>query len=134
MAPGRWARKYDQDAATDGFSPLPTQVIGNEEYGSIWWGSPQWQIEAFRRFTMPAPLITRLGYAPLTPEVKARILGLNAAGLYGIDPNARRAPVPPDFISKLKAAYLEEGPAPSLTQYGWVHAGRSAVRRVVRQR
>jgi hypothetical protein len=30
------------------------------------------------------------------------------------------SPVPPDFISKLKAAYLDDGPRPSLTQYGWV--------------
>jgi uncharacterized protein len=87
---------------------------------SIWWGSPQWQIEAFRRFTMPEPLLARLGYRPLTPEVKAQILGLNAARLYRIDPNAQRNLVPPDYISKLKASYLEQGPTPSLTQYGWV--------------
>jgi hypothetical protein len=31
--------------------------------------------------------------------------------------------VPPDYVSKLKAAYLEEGPRPSLTQYGWVLQG-----------
>ena len=87
---------------------------------SIWWGSPQWQIEAFRRFTMPESLIARLGYAPLTPGVKTQILGLNAARLYGLDPKARRDPVPADFVSRLKAAYLDEGPRPSLTQYGWV--------------
>ena len=60
------------------------------------------------------------GYAPLTAAVKAGILGLNAARLYGVDPNARRHPVPADFITKLKAAYLDAGPRPSLTQYGWV--------------
>jgi hypothetical protein len=26
-------------------------------------------------------------------------------------------------VSKLKAAYLDEGPRPSLTQYGWVLPG-----------
>ena len=87
---------------------------------SIWWGSPQWQIEAFRRFTMPEPLMARLGYRPLTPEVKAQILGLNAARLYRIDPGVHRHPVPPDYIAKLKATYLDEGARPSLTQYGWV--------------
>jgi hypothetical protein len=87
---------------------------------SIWWGSPQWQIEAFRRFTMPEPLMARLGYRPLTSEVKAQILGLNAARLYRIDPGVHRHPVPPDYIAKLKAAYLDEGARPSLTQYGWV--------------
>jgi hypothetical protein len=34
-----------------------------------------------------------------------------------------RNPVPPDYVSKLKAAYLDEGPRPSLTQYGWVLQG-----------
>jgi uncharacterized protein len=87
---------------------------------SIWWGSPQWQIEALRRFTMPESLMKRFGYGPLTPEVKAQILGLNAARVYGIDPAARRHPIPPDYVSKLKAAYRERGPHPSLTQYGWV--------------
>lgn len=90
---------------------------------SIWWGSPQWQIEAFRRFEMPERLMQTFGYAPLTPEVKAKILGLNAAAVFGVDPNAVLNPVPKDFVSKLKAAYLEEGPQPSLTQYGWVLDG-----------
>jgi len=90
---------------------------------SIWWGSPRWQIEAFRRFQMPEPLMARFGYAPLTDEVKARILGLNAAALFGVDPAAHRNPMPPDFVSRLRAAYREEGPAPSLTQYGWIVEG-----------
>ena len=87
---------------------------------SIWWGSPRWQIEAFRRFTMPESLVKTFGYAPLTPDVKARILGLNAAALFGVDPNAALNHVPHDFVARMKAAYLEEGPRPSLTQYGWV--------------
>jgi hypothetical protein len=90
---------------------------------SIWWGSPQWQIEALRRFTMPESLMQRFGYGALTADVKARILGLNAARVYGIDPRAHRRPVPADYVSKLKAAYREEGPVPSLTQYGWVLEG-----------
>ena len=87
---------------------------------AIWWGSPQWQIEALRRFTMPESLMKRFGYGPLTPDVKAQIFGLAAARVYGIDPSVHRNPVPPDYLSKLKAAYREEGPSPSLTQYGWV--------------
>jgi predicted TIM-barrel fold metal-dependent hydrolase len=90
---------------------------------SIWWGSPRWQIEALRRLTMPETLMTRFGYGPLTPEVKARILGLNAARLFGVDPAAHRNPVPGDYISRLRAIYRDEGPRPSLTQYGWVLEG-----------
>jgi len=59
---------------------------------SIWWGSPHWQTEALGRFTMPESLMKRFGYRPLTPDVKARIFGLNAARVYGIDPNAHRTP------------------------------------------
>jgi hypothetical protein len=69
---------------------------------------------------MPELLMKRFGYQPLTAAVKAQILGLNAARLYGIDPNLHRNPVPPDYVSKLKAAYLDRGARPSLTQYGWV--------------
>jgi predicted TIM-barrel fold metal-dependent hydrolase len=87
---------------------------------SIWWGSPRWQIEALRRFTMPEALMARFGYAPLTPEAKARILGLHAARLFGVDPPAHRNPVPGDYVSRLRAAYRDERPAPSPTQYGWV--------------
>ncbi len=89
---------------------------------SIWWGSPRWQIEAFRRFTMPESLMTTFGYQPLTSEVKARVLGLNAASVFGVDPGAVLNQVPKDFVSRMKAAYLDEGPQPSLTQYGWVRA------------
>jgi uncharacterized protein len=90
---------------------------------SIWWGSPQWQIEALRRLEMPELLMKQFGYAPLTPEVKARIFGLNAARLYGINPQAKRNPVPADYVDHLRKEYKEAGnPAPSNTQYGWVRA------------
>jgi predicted TIM-barrel fold metal-dependent hydrolase len=87
---------------------------------SIWWGSPRWQIEAFRRFALPETLLRTFGYPPLTTEVKARILGLNAAPLHGVDPNATINPVPGDFVSRMMAAYLEEEQWPTRTQYGWV--------------
>jgi uncharacterized protein len=52
---------------------------------SIWYGSPQDQIEAFRAFEITAEAQERFGYAALTAEVKAGILGGNAARLYGVD-------------------------------------------------
>ena len=100
------------------------QALGDDHVlwgtDSIWWGSPRWQIEAFRRFQMPEALMARFGVAPLTAEAKARIFGLNAARLFGVDPGAHRNPVPRDFVSRMKAAYLEQGPLPSLAQYGWI--------------
>ncbi|MBV9087238.1 MAG: amidohydrolase family protein [Acidobacteriaceae bacterium] len=90
---------------------------------SIWWGSPQWQIEAMRRLEMPEVLSKRFGYAPLTRDVKAKIFGLNAAKLYNVDPNAKRNPVPGDYVERIRKQYKESGAAlPSNTQYGWVRA------------
>ena len=42
---------------------------------SIWYGSPQPAIDAFRAFQIPAELRERYGYPELTPRVKAKILG-----------------------------------------------------------
>ena len=52
---------------------------------SIWYGSPQDQIQAFRAFEITAESQERFGYPALTPAVKAKILGQNAARLYGVD-------------------------------------------------
>jgi len=88
---------------------------------SIWWGSPQWQIEALRRLQMPDALVKQFGYKPLTIEVKRQIFGLNAARVYGVDPTAKRNPVPGDYIDGLKKLYKQAAnPMPSNTQYGWV--------------
>jgi len=55
---------------------------------SIWYGSPQGQIDAFRAFEISSELQERFGYPALTAEVKAKILGRNAADLHGLDPPA----------------------------------------------
>jgi len=90
---------------------------------SLWWGSPQWQIEAFRRLEMPDELTKRFGWKPLTDDVKRQIFGMNAAKVYGVDPAAKRNPVPADYVEKLRKLYKQSGAAlPSNTQYGWVRA------------
>ena len=53
---------------------------------SIFYGSPQGQIEAFRAFQIPRDLREQHGYPELTEKAKAKILGWNAARLYGIEP------------------------------------------------
>ena len=53
---------------------------------SIWYGSPQVQIDAFRAFEITEEYQDKYAYPPLTDDVKRKILGLNAAGLYGVDP------------------------------------------------
>lgn len=70
---------------------------------STWYGSPQWQIEAFRRLEIPEDLRRKFGFAPLGPPdgpVKRAILGGNAARLYGI--SASLAGTAMDRISAIK--------------------------------
>jgi predicted TIM-barrel fold metal-dependent hydrolase len=87
---------------------------------SIWYGTPQWQIDAFRRFEIPEALVEQHRYAPLTRAVKEQIFGLNAARVFGVDVNATRHELPTDYLSRIKMAYLEDGATPSHRWYGWV--------------
>ena len=87
---------------------------------SIWYGTPQWQIEAFRRFQMPEPLIEKHKYHALTRDVKSKIFGLNAARLFGVDVAAVRHALPKDAVGHLRLSYHEEGSEPSHRLYGWV--------------
>jgi predicted TIM-barrel fold metal-dependent hydrolase len=87
---------------------------------SIWYGSPQWQIEAFRRFEIPPALVAAHGYKPLTRPVKEQIFGLNAARLFNVDVAAKRNELPKDYLTRIKMSYLDEGPTPSNRFYGWV--------------
>ena len=87
---------------------------------SIWYGTPQWQIEAFRRFEIPQALVDAHGYQPLTRQVKEQIFGLNAARLFSVDVKAKRNELPKDYLSQMKMAYLDEGPTPSHRFYGWI--------------
>ncbi|MGE0383329.1 MAG: amidohydrolase family protein [Gammaproteobacteria bacterium] len=79
---------------------------------SIWYGSSQPLIDAFRSFRIPDWMCERFGYAPLTPQVKAKILGRNAARVYGIDLEAVRARMADDDLAwarRLIAEYRRDG-------------------------
>lgn len=86
----------------------------------LWWGSPQWVIEAFKRFQISDELCDKFGYKKVTKEDKAKIFGLNAAKLYGIDAEAKRKNLPKDALSKLKVAYQDMGGSSENAAYGWV--------------
>src|SRR5229473_1685043 len=90
---------------------------------SVWYGSPQWQIEASRRLEIPEDMRKKNGFAPLGPAdgtVKSAIFGYNAARFYKLDLRAELPPMHEDGIARLKAAYIEDGRAPSNTAYGFV--------------
>jgi predicted TIM-barrel fold metal-dependent hydrolase len=84
---------------------------------SIWYGSPQDQIQAFRTFQISPEFQQRFGYAALTPEVKADIFGLNAAPIYGVDPEKSRRRGSLDPLGRMKAEYRHD-PAPSFETLG----------------
>jgi hypothetical protein len=84
---------------------------------SIWYGTPQPQIEAFRAFEIPEELREKHGYPALTKELKAKIFGLNAAVPYKVDPKELRQALPKDEVEKLKQAYLEN-PRRTYATYG----------------
>jgi hypothetical protein len=64
-------------------------------YGSecLWFGSPQPQIEALRALQISPQLQEVHGYPALTPRIKAKIFGLSAADVYGVDPAVVRCQV-----------------------------------------
>lgn len=61
-------------------------------------------IDAFRAFQIPAEYRARYGYPQLTPTAKEKILGLNAARLYGMEVEQVRAAVRRDDLAWVKAA------------------------------
>jgi uncharacterized protein len=113
---------------------------------SVWYGSPQWQIDALWRFQIPEALRKKYGYPEITETDKRKILGLTSAKLYGIrevsaNDLSKYKPVPKDYeqrmskelktlmelpgytaddMSKFKDQYVAMGAEPSHTRYGWI--------------
>src|SRR3989442_11899210 len=79
----------------------PDRIVFGSD--SVWYGSPQWQIDAFWRFQIPEEMRQQYGYPELTDRAKRKILGLNSARLYGIkvvergNLEKRYKPVPKDY-------------------------------------
>ena len=89
----------------------------------VWWGSPQWQIEALRRLEIPADMQAAHGFTPLGPAdgaVKTAIFGGNAARLYGLDPAAPVGAMRADGIDALRTEYQAAGGQRSNLRYGYV--------------
>jgi predicted TIM-barrel fold metal-dependent hydrolase len=74
---------------------------------SAFYGPPQFMIDGFRAFTIPEYMQDAFGYPPLTAAAKTKILGLNAAALYGIDLDAAETARTRDPLSWLPAVQAE---------------------------
>lgn len=64
----------------------PDKILYGSDYG-IW--TPKWLIDKFMAFEIPADVTKETG-SVLSMETKIKILGLNAARIYGIDVEAQK--------------------------------------------
>ena len=77
----------DPDSAAHGLGKLLKHCgEANVLWGtdSIWYGSPQDQIQAFRTFQISPELREKHGYPEITPALRAKVFGLNALKVYSI--------------------------------------------------
>jgi predicted TIM-barrel fold metal-dependent hydrolase len=91
---------------------------------SVWYGSPQWQIEAMRRLEIPADMQRKHTFAPLGPAdglVKTAIFSGNSARLYTIGVQAAQGAITTDKIAAIKAEYVAMGGTRTNARYGYVH-------------
>jgi hypothetical protein len=84
---------------------------------SIWYGSPQDQIQAFRAFQIAPALREKHGYPEITSQLRAKIFGLSAAKVYGLSAAEVKRYTARDSISGERLAYAED-PQPSYLTHG----------------
>jgi predicted TIM-barrel fold metal-dependent hydrolase len=84
---------------------------------SIWYGSPQDQIQAFRVFQISEQLGNEHGYPQMTPELRAKIFGRNAAKVYGLSATEVKRYTRSDRVAREKQAY-QERPDPHFRTWG----------------
>jgi uncharacterized protein len=102
-----WLVMRDPTAAAHVLGKLLTHV-GEDRVvwgtDSIWFGTPQDQIQALRTFQISEELQERHGYPALTDEIKAKIFGLNSANLYGIEPITGACDASPADVEAIRAS------------------------------
>jgi uncharacterized protein len=72
---------------------------------SIWYGSPQDQIQAFRTFQISDAFCERYDYPKLTDLIKRKIFALNALKPYDVDEPVIRKLVGDDHVAQARARY-----------------------------
>jgi predicted TIM-barrel fold metal-dependent hydrolase len=84
---------------------------------SIWYGSPQDQIQAFRTFQISPELRAMYGYPEMTAALRAKIFGLNASRVYAISADEVKKHMRADTVAQERLAYREH-PDPHYLTYG----------------
>ena len=101
----------DPEQAAHGVGKLlkhcgPDNVLWGTD--SIWYGSPQDQIQAFRAFQIAPQFREKYGYPEITPELRAKIFGRNAMKPYGISAEEMKLRARRDAVSAERLAYREQ--------------------------
>ena len=109
----------DPDSAAHGLGKLlkfcgESNVLWGTD--SIWYGSPQDQIQAFRTFQIAEGLREKHGYPQMTPALRAKIFGLNALKIYSIPDDVLRKHVK-DRVARERHEYRAH-PDPTFATYG----------------
>lgn len=84
---------------------------------SIWYGSPQDQIQAFRSFQISPELREKHGYPEITPAIRAKIFGLNALRIYPVAPDVLEQHLGRDRVARDREDYRND-PDPAFLTYG----------------
>ncbi len=98
----------DPEQAAHGLGKLlkycgPDNVVWGTD--SIWYGSPQDQIQAFRAFQIAPELREKNGYPEITPALRAKIFGLNAMKPYRISADEMKLRARRDAVAGERLAY-----------------------------
>lgn len=116
----RFLFSRDPDSAAHAVGKL-LKYVGEDNVlwgtDSVWYGSPQDQIQAFRAFEINEALQERHGYPALTPELKAKVFGLNAITPYRIPVEEVLKRAESDTIGRSRQVYRER-PEPHFQTYG----------------
>ena len=84
---------------------------------SIWYGSPQDQIQAFRTFQIDPALQAKHGYPAITPAIRAKVFGRNALRIYKVSDDVLKHHLPRDRVAQEREEYRHD-PDPSFVTYG----------------
>lgn len=110
----------DPDSAAHAMGKL-LKYVGEDNVlwgtDSIWYGSPQDQIQAFRSFQIATELQERHGYPAITAAIRAKVFGLNAVKPYGISAEELKLHTRTDAMAMRRGAYRER-PDPHFATYG----------------
>lgn len=72
---------------------------------SIWYGSPQDQIQAFRSFQISEAFRERYGYPEITSDLRAKVFGLNATRPYRVSVDEVLQRAGNDHLARQRAEY-----------------------------